>query len=240
MNEILLIVEAVLTFGTVAIVARFFGKEGLSAWIAIALILANITVSKSVVMFGIDATLGNVMFASTFLATDVLAEKYGNEAARQGVYIGILGAAAFIVCTQFALLYAPSQIDVVSGQMADLFAINIRTMAASVAMCMVANLADVWLFGKIKKATAGKYLWLRNNVATMTCNCLENFAFIFLAFAGIFTVQEMLIIAVSSSIIEAILAVIDTPFVYIAVGRSNDRSRKDMRERSGSIATARD
>lgn len=68
MNELLFFLEIVLTFGCVVAAKKIFGKAGLIAWIAIAMILANLTVVKTVNLFGIDATLGNIMFASTFLA----------------------------------------------------------------------------------------------------------------------------------------------------------------------------
>ena len=49
-----------------------FGKQGLIAWVAIGTIIANIQVIKTVEIFGISATLGNVMFVSIYLATDIL------------------------------------------------------------------------------------------------------------------------------------------------------------------------
>ena len=80
----------------------------------------------------------------------------------------------------------------------------------------LANLADIWLFNRLKTATNGKHLWLRNNVATIVCNGGENFLFILLAFLGIYTFGECLVIALSTTIIEIVVAVCDTPFLYLA------------------------
>lgn len=242
MNEVLFIIEIILTFGAVVLAARWFGKEGLTAWVAVAIILANLTTPKAVTLFGIDATLGTIMFASTFLATDIMTERYGGDAARRAVVVGICAACVFIVCSQIALLYVASPFDVAGPAMAGLFALNIRTTFASVAMCLLANLADVWLFEKIKKATSGRHLWLRNNVATIVCNCTENFLFVFLAFSGIFPASEILMIAISTSIIEAALAALDTPFCYLALkgGADNDRNRTPLRERPGTASPACD
>lgn len=77
-------------------------------------------------------------------------------------------------------------------------------------------MADVYLFNKIKEKMNGKGLWVRNNVSTILCNCIENFGFIALAFWGIYDLQTILTIAASTSIIEAIVAVLDTPFLYLA------------------------
>ena len=107
MNELLFFLEIVLTFGCVVAAKKIFGKAGLIAWIAIAMILANLTVVKTVNLFGIDATLGNIMFASTFLAGDMLNENYGRQAAHKGILVGLGGVLVFMVCTQISLLYTP-------------------------------------------------------------------------------------------------------------------------------------
>ena len=54
------------------------------------------------------------------------------------------------------------------------------------------------------------------SIAAIVCNCLENFGFVLLAFAGVYPMKELLMIAISTSIIEAAIAVCDTPFLYIA------------------------
>lgn len=95
MNELLFFLEIVLTFGCVVAAKKIFGKAGLIAWIAIAMILANLTVVKTVNLFGIDATLGNIMFASTFLAGDMLNENYGRQAAHKGILVGLGGVLVF-------------------------------------------------------------------------------------------------------------------------------------------------
>lgn len=153
MNELLFFLEIVLTFGCVVAAKKIFGKAGLIAWIAIAMILANLTVVKTVNLFGIDATLGNIMFASTFLAGDMLNENYGRQAAHKGILVGLGGVLVFMVCTQISLLYTPSTTDVSHDAMALLFALNLRTSIASVAMCILANWLNVSLYAKIRELT---------------------------------------------------------------------------------------
>ena len=216
MNEALFFIEIILTFGCVVAAKKIFGKAGLIAWIAIAMILANLTVVKTIDLFGIEATLGNIMFASTFLAGDMLNENYGRQAAHKGILVGLAGVLVFMVCTQISLLYTPSTSDISQEAMALLFTLNLRTSIASVAMCILAN----WLYAKIRELTNGKYLWLRNNVTTITCNCIENFLFVLLAFGGIYSMEQILAIACSTCAIEIFLALCDTPFLYLSRGES--------------------
>ena len=139
-----------------------------------------------------SVAIGTVMFASTFLATDILSEKYSPEDAKKAVYIGLFSSAVLIIATQIALKYTPSMIDYANDSMTTLFGLNLRISLASMLMYFISNMADVFIFNKMKEKMQGRMLWLRNNVATILCNCLENFGFITLAFIGIYDLKNIL------------------------------------------------
>lgn len=216
MNVVLLFTEIVVTFSVVVLASRFFGKVGLMAWVCIAVVLANIMTAKTVGLFGLDTTLGTVLFASTFLTTDILTECYGKKDAKKAVIMAMLSACIFIITSQIALLYVPSPIDYADESMKLLFSLNLRISISSVVMFFVANYLDVVLYDKLRNKMQGKKMWLRNNICTILFNGLENFAFIAMAFAGIYSITDILIIAGSTTLIEIIVAICDTPFLYIA------------------------
>ncbi len=215
MNIVLGMVCLILAFGTVVLVDRFFQKEGLFVWVALSTVTANILVCKSVDIAGVTTNLGNVLFASNFLITDIISEKYGSKESRKAVVLGVCAQVMFLTATQLALLFVPSGVDVVQDSMRSLFSLNLRVSAASITLYFASNMLDIYLFDKIKQKIPGK-LWLRNNAATMVSNCLENYVFTFLAFTGIFDVKTMLSIATMASLLEIVLAVCDTPFIYIS------------------------
>lgn len=216
MNELTLFIEVCIVFSLVLICHRFFKREGVIAWVSIATVLANIITAKNAMIFGLSTAIGTVMFASTFLATDVLSECYSKEDAKKAVYIGLFSNVVLICATQIALRYIPSPFDYANEAMNTLFALNLRISIASAAMYFIANMMDVYLFNKIKEQTNGRALWLRNNVSTILCNCLENFGFIGLAFYGIYDIKTIITIAMSTSAVELIVAILDTPFLYMA------------------------
>ena len=78
MNELILISSLLILFSSVVLIYKFFGKAGIFAAGAIITIMANIEVLLLVKAFGLEQTLGNVLFASTFLMTDILSEMEGN------------------------------------------------------------------------------------------------------------------------------------------------------------------
>ena len=92
MNEIILISSLLILFAGVVLVYKFFGKAGIFAATAIITIMANIEVLLLVKAFGLEQTLGNVLFASTFLMTDILSEMEGKKEANRAVHLGMLAA----------------------------------------------------------------------------------------------------------------------------------------------------
>lgn len=214
MNTATLFAEIAITFTALLVCYGVFGKVGAMAWVGIATVLANVITAKNADILGMSTAIGTVLFASTFLATDILTEYHSAEDAKTAVYIGLFADAMLIISTQIALRYIPSAIDYADGAMQTLFALNLRISLASMVMYFLSNMADVHIFQSLK-AKGGK-LWVRNNLSTILCNCIENFGFIALAFAGIYDGQTILVIAASTSVIEILVAVCDTPFLYFA------------------------
>lgn len=215
MNIVLGIISIIATFSIVVCMEKVFKKEGLYVWISIATIMANIFVCKSINILGLTASLGNVMFASIFLATDILSEKYEVKDSRKAVILAIVSQIIFIMATTLTVSYIPSETDLSNESMKTLFSINARVSISSIVMFGVSNMLDIYLFEKLKRKFP-KQLWLRNNVSTIISNCLENYFFVFFAFVGIYDYNTILSIATTTSILEIIIAICDTPFMYIS------------------------
>lgn len=223
MNNLMFFVTAIVTFSLLVIVSRKFGKEGIYSWIGMAVVLANIFVCKSVDMFGLSATLGNVLFGTVFLATDILTERYGVESAKKAVWLGVSIELIAIILTQIALVFVPNDLDFVQGSMQNIFSLFPRISIASCSMFVFSNQLDIYLFEKIREKTGGKYLFLRNNVATIISQCIENYLFYIIAFLGIYSMKDIVSMTLTCCIIEIVVAVLDTPFLYWAVYKEDIR-----------------
>ena len=215
-NVLLIFINILVTFSLVILIEKVFKKEGLYVWSAIALIMANILECQTVGLFhGFTATCGNVLFASVFLATDIMNEKYGAEHSKKAIRLAVFAMIAFTIIMQIGLLFKPDATDMANESMKTLFSLNLRITISSIIMFYISNSLDIFLFEKIKKKIPDK-LWLRNNVATIVSNVLENYFFIFFAFVGLFDIPTMLNIATTISVIEIVIAICDTPFIYIS------------------------
>ena len=100
-NEIILLLSVAVTYSLVVLAYKFFGKTGLYCWTVFATITANIEVLMVIDAFGMEMTLGNVLFASTFVVTDILSEMHGKKAAQKAVVIGIAVSVVFAILIFF-------------------------------------------------------------------------------------------------------------------------------------------
>ena len=229
-NEFIMLLEIVVVFSIVLLSHKFFGENGLMAWMAVASCIAQIGAAKTVSILGMGTSAGSVLFASTFLVTDILAECYGRKAAKKAVFVGLASVLSFVIATTFINVMAPAPADHANDAVAALFGLVPRISIASIVMYFIANMADVFIYSKSKEKTGNRFMWLRNNISTILCNGAENFFFFGLAFAGIQPWNVIFELALSTTIVETIIAVCDTPFLYLAtkIGRNKERSRTDM------------
>ncbi len=221
-NEILLILSIFIYFGSLILFFKFFGKTGLFIWTAVASILANIEVLIMINAFGMDMTLGNVCFASTFLATDILSERYGKDDANKAVKVGFATLIAFVVITQSWLLFTPSSTDFAFPSIKNVFSNTPRLALSSVIVYLIVQKIDIvlyhkiWNFSKARSNDSSKMLWLRNNGSTLISQFLNTVLFTVFAFYGVYENTDLVSIIISSYIIFIAISLIDTPFIYFA------------------------
>lgn len=222
MNEILLIISLLISFSSTIIFLKMFGKSGLYIWIAISAIFANIEVTILIHAFGMEQTLGNTLFASSFLATDILSELYGKKEANKGVKIGIVTTILFILLSFMWTKYTPSKSDWAMSSIKSLFSNTPRILFASLFGYAISEKVDVWIYHKWwifterKTGSHTKMLWLRNNFSTLLSQLINIIIFNFGAFAGIYDFSELLKITCSCYLIYVITSFLDTPFIYLA------------------------
>ncbi|MFA7567537.1 MAG: queuosine precursor transporter [Alkalispirochaeta sp.] len=215
-NEFLWFAMLLVNFGAIILAYRLFGTTGLYVWIAIAGIVANLQVSKTIEVFGRTATLGNIVYAGSFLATDILNEKEGPQSARFGVWIGFFSVVVMTVLMVIALLFQPSPSDTMHEHLRVVFGVLPRITVASLIAYLISQQHDVWAF-QFWKSRFPKLLWLRNNMSTMVSQLLDSVAFTLIAFLGVFPLSTVLEIVFTTYTVKLIVAVLDTPFFYLAV-----------------------
>ena len=205
------------TFGLILLGYRLFGLAGLYAFAALALVIADIQVLKRVEILGLAATLGNVVFSTTFLITDIVSEIYGKAKAKIAVGIGFFSMLVFLVLSQLTLAFIPSAGDWAHPHLVALLSLIPRITIASLVAYLISNTHDVWAYQVWrKKFPSIRHIWIRNNASTILSQLLDTAVFSLIAFLGVFPFSVVIQIALSTYIFKVIVAVADTPFVYLA------------------------
>ncbi len=197
---------------------KTFGKLGLYVWIPISTILANIQVVMLVNVFGLNSTLGNILYAGGFLITDILSENYGKKSAQLAVKIGFFSLVATTLIMQIAIHFIPLSVGIeIFNSVKNIFQLLPRLAVASLTAYLVSQFHDVWLYEVIRnKFPSRKFIWLRNNASTMISQVLDNIIFSIISFYGVFPSSVVLEIFISTYVIKFIVSICDTPFVYLA------------------------
>lgn len=222
MNELILILSVIVIYGATLLSYYLFGKSGLYCVSAFCTVFANIEVLILVKAFGLEQTLGNVLFASTFLATDILSECEGKKYANKAVMIGFFCSALFLIVSQSWFLYVPSEGDTAMPAIKEVFSNTPRLIFASLIVYLTSQLFDVWLYHKWwdftekKCGDKKKFLWLRNNGSTLVSQLINSLLFTVIAFAGVYDIPTLLSIFGSSYVIFIFTSLLDTPIVYLA------------------------
>lgn len=217
-NELLFIACVLLYLGSVLLLYWLYGKNGLFIFSVFGTLLGNIAVCKCVDLFGFSATCGNVLYASTFLVTDILSEKYGKKDAQKAVKYSLSIMLLWMVGTQLVLLFTPNSSDYISESLQVVFGLVPRISFASVCGYVCSQNIDVFLYHYIWSRTGGgrKMMWLRNNGSTLTSQLIDTVIFTTLAFWGTYPTPVFMSILLTTYLFKAVVAVLDTPFAYAA------------------------
>ncbi|MBR5713214.1 MAG: queuosine precursor transporter [Clostridia bacterium] len=217
-NELIFIITVLIYLGSVLGLYKLFGKNGLYAFAVFGTLLGNIAVCKNVDIFGVATTAGNVLYASTFLVTDILSEKYGRKDATKAVAYSFSIMILWMLGTQLILWFTPNANDYINESLKVVFGLVPRITVASLMGFVCSQNIDVFLYHFIWKRTgSGKSkLWLRNNGSTLTSQLIDTVIFTFTAFWGVYPNDVFVSILLTTYLFKAAVALMDTPFMYIA------------------------
>jgi len=202
-------------FGFVTLLYYSFNIAGLFGWIAVIGWVVTMHLQNLVEIFGYSFTLGNIFYATAFLASDILCENHGRKAAYLGVGFAI---AIFFIMNVIVNLPATIKLSNTMSHISDIVELVFsRTMIAGVLSYSFAQLLNIKLYIILKKSLPQKrYLWVRNNISTILAQLLDSVIFTGIMMFNIASVSQMISIMLAIFVIKLIFALLDTPWIYVA------------------------
>ncbi|MEB3780342.1 MAG: queuosine precursor transporter [Desulfurococcales archaeon] len=212
-----------------------YERRGLLLALLASFFVASLTASNLLASKIIEVKVGSIIlrapaafiaYAATFLFTDIISEVFGRRAASLVVRAGFIAQLLVLFYIGVALKLPYSEVSPVAEQAySSVVFSGTNIIAASLIAYLISQHHDVWAFHLWRRVTRGRYLWLRNNASTLVSQLIDTVLFITLAFSiipGLHGENALPLNIVASIIagqylLKAIVALIDTPFVYLGV-----------------------
>ncbi|NND65439.1 MAG: queuosine precursor transporter [Gammaproteobacteria bacterium] len=118
--------------------------------------------------------------------------------------------------SQVALIWPAAPFWQDDGSFDKVFGTSWRLFLASF-VAYSCQFIDVYVFDFVRQATQRRFLWLRNNISTMISQFLADVSYVLISFIGVYSWRQLSVIIFTSYIIRLMIAVIDTPIVYLMV-----------------------
>lgn len=177
-----------------AVCAWFFGHEALIAFVSITYIMANILVTKQIILFGYHATATDAYIIGSALGINLLNEFYGSKYARKALYVSFMAALFFIILAVLHNAYIPSDSDKYHNYFIAIFRPGIRVMAASFVSYFISQTVEYKLYTTLKRLCNNKYLIMRNWATLSISQAIDTVIFSYLGLYGEHTHIPQLII----------------------------------------------
>ena len=173
--------------------------------------------------FGIytfEISAGIIPYPITFLVTDIISEIYGKKKANSVVLSGLIASIFVLAIVMVANKVPATDWSPVNDTVfSSVFGLTGIAVGASMLAYLLAQFVDIRIFHFWKKLTKGKHLWLRNNASTFSSQLVDTATvLLLLCFAGGIAWEKFWILLFNGFLLKVIMALIDTPILYLAVG----------------------
>ena len=213
-------------FLTNALMAEMIGIKIFSAEETLGLQPANLNILGFTMDFNLTA--GAVIWPVVFITSDLINEYFGKPGVKKISYLaaGLIGYAFAVV---FVTMHLPpagwwleaNNVDSAGNYFNMDFAFNKifgqgqRIILGSLSAFLIGQLADVYVFQKLRKLTGAKKLWLRATGSTIVSQLVDSFVVLFIAFYGTFSNTQIVAIGITNYIYKFSMAVALTPLIYL-------------------------
>ena len=166
-----------------------------------------------------EISVGILPYPLTFLITDLISEIYGKRKANQVVITGIFASFFSLLIIFISNIVPATTWSPVSNVMfTKVFGFSMVAVFSSMIAYLLAQFVDIRIYHFWKNYTKGKHLWLRNNFSTVTSQFLDTFSVLFLLCSfGVIEWNLFSKLLISGFLFKVLVALFDTPFLYIAV-----------------------
>ncbi len=175
-----------------------------------------------------NLTAGVVIWPVVFITSDLINEYFGQPGVKRISYLtaGLIAYAFVVIFLTMKLPPAGWWLDANSKDAAGnyfnmdfafnkIFGQGQRIIIGSLSAFLIGQLADVYIFHKLRLVTGSKMLWLRATGSTLVSQLIDSFVVLFIAFYGTFSTKQIIAIGITNYIYKFVVAILLTPLIYV-------------------------
>ena len=179
-----------------------------------------------------ELSVGILPYPITFLVTDLISEIFGKKAANRVVVAGIFASffsMGILLLAGVVPALPNSPID--DATFNNVFALSPIAVLASMMAYLFAQFIDIRIYHFWKNLTKGRHLWLRNNFSTFASQFIDTFTVVgLLCVFGVLPWDSFLGLLISGVVFKILVALIDTPLLYLSVNWIRSYFKLDINE----------
>ena len=183
-------------------------------------LVSNIMAVKVVSIFGLfcfDA--GTITFPLAYMLGDVLTEIWGYRTTRKVIIVTLVCNTLMVICTRIGVVMpSPDYLEPTAAAYNLMFDYVPRIVLGSLVGFFLGEISNAWVMARLKKATGGKYLWLRTIGSSMVGYLFDSVPFVLIAFAGVVSTHDLVMMVVLQYLLKLGIEVLfGTPLAYGAI-----------------------
>ncbi|UYZ63504.1 queuosine precursor transporter [Hymenobacter weizhouensis] len=178
-----------------------------------------------------NLTAGVLIWPVVFVTTDIINEYFGREGVLRVSYltVALILFAFLVIYLTTKLPPAAFWLDVnktdaqgrpfnIDYAYQSIFRQGGNIIVGSIVAFFVAQVLDATVFQLLRRATAGRYVWLRATGSTLVSQLVDSFVVLFVAFYlfGNWTLEQVLSVANTNYWYKFAAAILLTPVLYLA------------------------
>lgn len=172
-----------------------------------------------------------VIFAVTFLITDIVNERFGRSETIRMIGIAFVAQIIMVAFIGLVTMLSPAPFWQNQSAWESVFALIPRITAASLIVFLITENFDAYIFHWFKRLTKGRHLWTRNAFSSIPALTLDTVLFVTLAFAG--TDIPLWPLMLGQFATKWTVGVLDIPLMYLnrsILGDAADTVDSEVRE----------
>ena len=162
---------------------------------------------------------GTITFPFAYMLGDVLTEIWGYRTAKKIIWLTFVCNVVMVICTQVGVwLPSPDYLQTEANAYNTMFTYVPRIVIASLTGFLLGELSNAWLMDRIKRMTAGRWLWVRTIASSAVGYLFDTVPFVLIAFLGVVSTHDLLMMLLFQYTMKlGIEALFGTPMAYIVI-----------------------